>query len=514
VSAELPALLREIAATARRHPDREALVADGGSVGYAELDRRVDELAGRLLGAECRPGQLVGVVGHKSIEAVVAILAVLRAGAGYLPIDPRLPAARVAGILADAGCRLVLAGTAQDEQLLSRRPAGCQVRRPEQLPGPPARSLPDRIEPERIAYCMFTSGSTGRPKGVQVSHRAMAAFFAAVHPLLEVSAGDRCMNTSALNFDVSVVDLWYPLSRGATVLLTPLVPLPPLLVDLLEREDISCFAAVGSTLDLLCRYTDGLAGRRFPSLRRVMTGAEVLNPATVNAFLSAAPGARVINGFGPTEATCLVTAHVIDVPEPERTLPYPIGRPLAGVTVRFLAADGSLSEDGPGEILVAGAQLMSGYLNAPAATAAQLRPHDGIPFYHTGDLGYRGAHGLIEFAGRGDQQVKVRGYRVSLDEIGQALEGQPGVRRAFAAKVVDHRGQEALAAAVCADADPAPDERQWFATLADRLAAVLPPYMVPTRFLLLDELPTLASGKPDTAGIRRRLAEQPVSVRS
>ncbi|MER7210920.1 amino acid adenylation domain-containing protein [Streptosporangium sp. NPDC000239] len=514
----LPSLLGALSALAEDTPRRTALVADDRGVDYGELHERVQRTAAALVRRGVGPAQRIAVVGHKTVDAVVALLAVQRAGAAYVPLDPRAPAARLADLVADARCPLVLV-SATDTDLardLAERTGVLPLGVGEAAAEPATAPLPEEISPESVAYCMYTSGSTGRPKGVQIPHRAVDAFFAAVHPLLRVGPDDRCLNTSALHFDVSVVDLLYPLTRGATVHLAPAVPMPPLLNRLIEQERITYFAAVGSTLTLLADHARGFAGRDLSHLRRVMTGAEVLQPHTVQRWLAAAPQLVVINGYGPTEATCLVVAHPIDEREPDRTAPYPIGRPLDGVTVRFLRDDGHIDEEGPGELLVAGAQLMSGYLERPEEERRAFLDLDGTRFYRTGDQAHRDADAVLHFHGRRDDEVKVRGYRVNTQEVRQTLEAHRTVGRAFVTASRDGRGREILACAVTPPGAPASvpcgDESPLPALDADRARALrthlserLPGYMVPADFRLLDAVPLLSSGKPDVRGIVRRL---------
>ncbi|MBC3840146.1 amino acid adenylation domain-containing protein [Streptacidiphilus sp. 4-A2] len=350
---------------------------------------------------------------------------------------------------------------------------------------------------------------------MQISHRSIAAFFRAVHPLLEADGDARCLNTSPLHFDVSVVDLLYPLSRGATVHLSPALPLPPLLLGTLERERITHMAAVGSTLRLLAESSDGFRTRDISALRRLMTGAEVIDPRAVQQWLAAAPELTVVNGYGPTEATCLVLAERIDRREPGRTAHYPIGTPLPGVTLRFLATDGSADATGPGEIAVSGEQVMLGYLGRAEEEARVLTWIDGVRFYRTGDLGELRPDGSVEFHGRRDDEIKHRGYRVNLQEVKQALEQHPQVARAFAVQVVDAAGRGLIACALLpSDAPAEPVGSGWHLSAGDpeqitgihhHLRELLPPYMVPGELRVLSALPVLSSGKPDTAGIARAL---------
>jgi amino acid adenylation domain-containing protein len=526
VTKRLPRLLRALAAHARQAPGRTAVVDGERALSYLSLHDQAEKTAMALVRRGAGPDQRIGVVGHKTVDTVIAILAVLRSGAAYVPLDPHAPAARNAALIADAGCTVVLASGPEGADF-GRWAAAATNALPlsirAALSEPDGDPLPPGIAAADIAYCMFTSGSTGRPKGVQIPHRALDAFFTSVHPLLGVEPGARCMNTSAFHFDVSVVDVLYPLARGATVFLTPAVPLPPLLTGLIARERITHMAAVGSTLALLADRTGGFRDHDISSLRRVMTGAEVLSPEPVRRWLTAAPGAVVINGYGPTEATCLVIAYPITEREPTRDRPYPVGRPLSGVRVLFQRDDGLTDARGPGEILLAGDQVMTGYLGQPGEDERAFTTIGDSRFYRTGDLGHLHEDGDIRFAGRRDDEIKIRGYRVNLQEVRQALESHELIGRAFvcAATAADRRpvlvcavvprdpGRAAPAAAdprVVAENGPLPELDPGQArSVHEHLAARLPRYMIPADYRLLTTVPVLSSGKPDSAAIRQRL---------
>ncbi|GAA0679600.1 amino acid adenylation domain-containing protein [Kitasatospora atroaurantiaca] len=493
-------LLKALADHAHSAPDRCALAVPGRRVGYGQL---FDEARGVAAGLQRRgigSGDRVAVHGEKSIASVTAILGVLLSGAAYVPLDPAAPPARRRSLVEDAGAAAVLTARPKADQLAAELGS---VRAPV-----PVLAVEDQtsldgwrdvtVGPDDLAYVLYTSGSTGRPKGVCIPHRALDAFFGAVSGLLDLGPEAVCLNTSALHFDVSVVDLLLPLVHGATVHLGPAVPLPGVLLDLIERERVTHMAAVGSTLTLLAQHGNGLTGRELGSLRRIMTGAEVLNPATVQAWLAAAENVEVVNGYGPTEATCLVVAEPIARREPGRTEPYPIGRPLPGVRIAFRAPDGTVTADGPGEILVSGAQVMTGYLNRPEEERAAFQEVEGTRYYRTGDLGHLRPDGVIAFAGRADDEVKVRGYRINLNEVRGAVESHPAVAQAFAAASPDERDGLALVCAVRLRTEGGATD----ADLVAHVAGMLPRYMVPRDFVFVPEFPALSSGKPDTVRLR------------
>ncbi|MGX1670431.1 amino acid adenylation domain-containing protein [Streptomyces sp. NPDC055400] len=507
-------LLEAVARHGSERPTAVALRSGDVTLSYRDVVDSVERAAVGLAGLGIRPGERVAVLGTKSVPAVLALLAVLRAGCAYVPLDPKAPAGRLAGLLADAGCRVLLH---DDDVDVPWKADGVRALGLRELSGQRSGPLPEERDEDSVAYCLYTSGSTGHPKGVQISHRALGAFLRAVHPLLEAGPDARCLNTSALHFDVSVVDLLYPLWCGASVRIGPDVPLPARLAGTIERERITHLAAVGSTLALVATGTRGFAGRDISSLRRLMTGAEVLDPRAVNAWLAAAPGLTVINGYGPTEATCLAVAHLIAEYEPDRTEAYPLGRELSGITVRFLAGD-DVTTDGPGEILIAGDQVMNGYLARPEEEARAFIDIGDTRFYRTGDLGRRDSDGSVAFAGRRDDEIKHRGYRVNLQEIALALQSHPRVSRAFVAPGPHGSGRQELWCAVLWADAPASGEDVGRPLLvpatgadADELrrhaAELLPAYMLPGAYAKLSHLPVLSNGKPDVKTVKATLAK-------
>jgi amino acid adenylation domain-containing protein len=507
------ALAEALARHAAARPEQPALTSADAVLTYAELHATAGAVATGLRRAGLGPGDVIGVYGEKATSSVVAILGALCAGVAYVPLDPSAPPARRTFLVEDAGCRFVLCGQSRAGRVAAELDAVPVLVVEDLVESSEEPAPPVEVDPLDVAYVMYTSGSTGRPKGVRVPHGALAAFLANVDPLMGVTPESVCLNTSALHFDVSVVDLLYPLARGAHVYLGGAVPLPGAVLKLIESAGVTHFAAVGSTLTMLAQHGAGLGAHDLSSVRRIMTGAEVLNPATVQGWLAAAPHATVINGYGPTEATCLVIAYPIAEREPERQAHYPIGRPLAGTRIVFHTDDDRYTADGPGELLIAGDQLMVGYVDRPEEERAAFVDVDGVRHYRTGDLGRRDPDGIIHFIGRRDDEVKVRGYRINLNEVRRAVESHPHVARAFVAAVPDPREGLALSCAVLASGAPAdaapvtisPASEPFAAELADHVASVLPRYMVPRSFHLLTGFPLLSTGKPDSAALRRLL---------
>ncbi|MEI2778371.1 MAG: amino acid adenylation domain-containing protein [Tetrasphaera sp.] len=513
-------IVERIDAAAARAPKAPALTAGRTTLTYADLVRASWQVADDLVALEgdgsLRPGSpqdpsVVAVVGLKTPEAVAGLLGVLRWGGTFVALDPRAPLARQRQLLGDAGCEVVLAPAGSDPALLERLAAdGRQVI--------PVRSGKDDLHEQRTrrrrretgwyrrtheaaAYCLYTSGSTGTPKGVLIPHRALAAFFDAIPTVMPATEDSVWLNTSAFHFDVSVVDTWYPLTLGAHVHLSSAVLLPGSILGTIQRERVTHLAAVGSTLSLLAQRGNGLAAYDLSSVRRIMTGAEVLNPATVAAWLEAAPDAVVVNGYGPTEATCLVLAHEIDAAHADPAKVIPIGRELPGTTVRFLLdGSGAVAPCGPGEILIGGPQVMTGYHRRPDLSGVAFLHIGDQQFYRTGDYGRRDGDGVVWFDGRRDEQVKIGGHRVDLSEIRAALESHPGVVSALVWPEQDSRGKDILVASVEIRGEAAATTTD--ESLLARCRERLPAHMVPSWVTVQAAFPRLSSGKVDVVAVR------------
>lgn len=484
-------LARSLARHAATRPDAPALAAADRTLTYGELYLRATSIAGHLSRLGIGRGHLVGIVTEKQSDTVAAMVATGFVGAAYVPLDPAAPTLRARSVLDEVDPAIVLGNAAQYEPLPEHYVSL------DRISGAPAE--PVEVDPGDPCYVLYTSGSSGRPKGAVISFGAVAAFFEAVDRLMSVRPGSRCLNTSALHFDVSLVDLFYPLNQGAAVHLGGSVPIPGMVLRRIQDERITHMAAVGSTLTMLAEMGAGLDAWDLTSLEKIMTGAEVLRPQTVQKWLHAAPGSVVINGYGPTETTCLVTAEVIAERDLDRSRPYPIGTALEGSDITFLDARGEVSAAGPGEILIGGAQVMNGYLK-PSPGQDPFLTVDGKRYYRSGDWGLRRADGRIEFHGRRDAEVKLRGYRVNLGEVESVVESHPRVPEAvvFVTDAPDRRIICAYRAADSASAE----------AIAEFTSRRLPRYMRPEAWIPVDPWPRLASGKPDRKTIRSLCSEQ------
>ncbi|MFE5631612.1 amino acid adenylation domain-containing protein [Streptomyces sp. NPDC056543] len=488
-------------AQAARRPDAPAVVFEGTTLSYAELDRRAEALARRLRARGAGPEHFVAVAVPRSAELMVALLGVHKTGAAYLPLDLDYPADRVAFMLADSGARTVVTT------------AGASGRLPD-VPGL-AHVLVDRDEetadtptahagPDHPAYLIYTSGSTGRPKGVAVTHRAIVNRLAWMQDEYGLTVHDRVLQKTPSSFDVSVWEFFWALAEGATVVLARPDGHrdPAYLAELIATEHITTTHFVPSMLAAFVQVMEAAPGTPewARSLRRVFCSGEALTGADARrwAELTSCRGHGPVplhNLYGPTEAAVDVTYFPY---EGDDELAVPIGRPVWNTRLYVLDAFLRPVPDGvPGELYLAGVQLARGYHDRHGLTAERFVAdpfgEPGARMYRTGDLVSRRADGAVDYLGRTDRQVKVRGNRVELGEIEAALAALPGVARA--AVVV--RDGTLLGYAVPAAGGSGPATALDGEALHAALAAALPAAMVPTAVMALATLPLTPSGKLD-----------------
>lgn len=454
------------------HPDRIALSAPDGDLTYAQLDAAASRLASRLRALGVRPDDPVGVALPRSADLVVALLAVLEAGGGYLALDPYQPETGRATILADAGAKVVL--TPELVRELSEEPAA---------------GAPEPETSGSTAYFAYTSGSTGRPKGVCVPHRAVLRLVRGQRAL-PLDSGEVFAQLAPVAFDASTFEIWGPLLNGARLVVPPPGdPTPALLADLVGRQGVS---VLWLTAGLFHATVEAGIGR-LRGLRYLVAGGDVLSAAHADRALTELPGLTVINGYGPTENTTFTTCHRMTAPL--GTDRVPIGRPIDGTTVHLLDADLNPVPDGEiGELWAAGAGLAFGYHNDPVRTARQFRPDPRVPggrLYRTGDLAAL-RNGVLEFHGRVDDQVKIRGFRVEPAEIEAALRRHPEILDA--AVVAQERPDGRVPVAFYLG-----EITLTSAELREHLAELVSQYMIPAVFHRLEELPLTANGKVDRA---------------
>ena len=496
----VPAAVRE---QARRRPDAVAVLTPDGEIGYPELVGRADELARRLSAAGVGAGDRVAVCLPRGPALIWTTLGVMTAGAAYVPLSADEPPARTDRLLQRSEARTVITTSG----LAGRFPGSAVLmvdeRADEPAPGPDGSGpeylpLPEAPGPRSPAYVLFTSGSTGEPKGVMIEHHSVVAFSRHIAQAYRIGAGTRLLAFAAAGFDVSVFEWWAGLSAGATVVLAGDEERrsAQALQTLLERERVEVAELPPSLMPLL-------DPARLPDLRLVSVGGEAPAGSLVDDW---ATGRREFwNGYGPTEATVAVTLMRCTPPSGGRV--PPIGRPMPGHRAYVLDEDLRLVPDGVGgELCIAGPGLARGYLGRPAETAARFGPDPygapGTRLYRTGDRARWTGAGVLEFGGRTDDQITVRGFRIEPAEVEAALSTAPGVAQvAVAARDTSDGLRHLVAYVVPADPAQPPTTATVRAWAADRVAT----YLVPTRLVLLDRLPMTASGKRD----RARLPELP-----
>lgn len=487
-------------ARAAAHPEAVAVRGDDATATYGELAERADRLAAYLAEAGVALGDTVAICLEWSPDLLTAVLATLKAGAAYLPLDPEHPAARLEFMLRDGGARVLLT----HETMLPRLPeyAGpivCLDRDAAAIAARPAMAPPTQVAPEDLAYITYTSGSTGEPKGVAVTHRGVVRLVVDTD-YVHLGPDDVIAQLSSFAFDASTFEIFGTLLTGARLALIPraVVLDPVALCARLRSEGVTTMFITTALFNRIAAdVPDGLAG-----IGTVIFGGEACDPDSVRRVLETGPPQRLLHAYGPTENTTFSTTHEVTAVAPgARTVP--IGRPIANSTAYVLDAHGEPVPPGAvGEIYVGGDGLAQGYWRRPELTAERFVPHPfsgrpGERLYRTGDLARQLPDGVIEWVGRVDDQVKIRGHRVEPAEIEAALSRHPGVREAVVLARAGDDGQRRLVAWVATHDPETPtalDLREW-------LAELLPRALVPAQFVLMAALPLGPTGKVDRGAL-------------
>ncbi|MEV4518400.1 amino acid adenylation domain-containing protein, partial [Dactylosporangium sp. NPDC049525] len=492
-AAEVPAetLPGLFATQVARTPDAAAVVFEGVPVSYAELDGRANRLARLLASRGVGPESVVAVAMQRSAELVVGLLAVLKAGAAYLPVDPELPAERISFMIGDAGAACVLTDVASAGTV----PAGLGVPLvavdDPQVSGLPDGAVDVRVSPGQAAYLIYTSGSTGTPKGVVVSHAGIVNRLLWMQVQYGNSISDRVLHKTPIGFDVSVWELFLPLvSGGCVVVARPGGHREPgYLAGLIRDQHVTSAEFVPS---LLQAFLAEPAAAECASLRQVLSGGEELPAGLRDRFFEVLPEARLHNAYGPTEATIGVTSGEC---RPGAGGVVPIGRPMTNV--RAYVVDSRLCPVPPGvagELYLAGAQLARGYVGRAGLTAERFVADPFDPagcgrLYRTGDVVRWTGDGQLVYLGRVDEQTKIRGLRIEPGEIEAVIAGHPQVAQVRVIAREDTAGEKRLVAYVVGAVDGA--------ALREFAGTRLPQYMVPAAVMVLDALPLLVNGKLD-----------------
>ncbi|MFE4502176.1 amino acid adenylation domain-containing protein [Rhodococcus sp. NPDC056743] len=477
-------------------PDVVALVSGDSTLTYLQLSRRVDELARELVAAGAGPEQVVAVALDRSADLVAGLLAVLRIGAVYLPLDVDYPVERLEFMIEDAAPVCVLTSSDVAGQLPSTAPAVVLV--DNALTSSDVALAEPRSAGEHLAYVIHTSGSTGRPKGVMVSTANLAAFAETVIGDHWIRPGDRIVAVTTVSFDIAVLELLCPLAAGATVVLADrgTVRDPDALLDLMTRSGATVMQATPSLWRVVTEHEHAYRLRQV----RALVGGEPLPQDLADDLVTFCPSVR--NVYGPTEATVWATSAVL-----ERDDRVTIGRPWPDVHVRVLDDDlRNVPEGVAGELYLGGAQVVRGYLNRPDLTVTRFVADPSVPgarLYRTGDL-VRRRNGVLHFLRRADDQVKVRGFRIELGEVEGALCAVSGVSRAAATVRLDAAGIGTLHGYVVAEVGTGLDS----ALVRKEVALLLPEHMVPQTLTVLDELPLTLNGKVDRKALPETAPER------
>ncbi|MFD1324090.1 non-ribosomal peptide synthetase [Micromonospora sonneratiae] len=495
-----------VRARAIADPDAPAVIDGEEVLSYGELDRRAEALARRLLAAGVGPDVPVGLAVPAGPAAIVGILGVLRAGGAYLPLDPTHPPARLLSLLHDAAAPVTLVAAAEADRFADYPGTLLVVDRttpPESADEHPGRAAAGH--PDQLAYVIYTSGSTGTPKGVMVSHRTAVNLALAFADLHGIGPGDRLLMLPPLSFDASVGDIFPALASGAALVVhrRPAELTGPGLLALCAERQITLVDAPAA---LWIRWVADLVDAPPPPespLRVMMIGGEAAPTSAVRDWARITGGrVRVFNHYGPTEATvCATTFATLDATELPGVTHLPIGRPVPNVRVHLL--DGKLRPvpvGVGGEVYIGGTAPARGYLNSPGLTAQRFVPDPfgppGARLYRTGDLARHRPDGTLEFLGRTDRQVKIRGHRIEVGEVEAACAAQPGVAQAAVVVRDDGHGPRLVAYLVPAGAEPPS-----VAVIRSGLRQRLPDYLVPSGFAVLPELPLNSHGKLDQAAL-------------
>lgn len=477
-----------------QRPEATALLLGESRLSYAELERRSNQLAHRLIGLGVGPDILVGLCLERSFDVVAALLGILKAGGAYLPLEHNYPTERLAFMLADARARVIvtqssLVGVLPDWEgrlLLVDRERETLARESQDAPPSMARA-------GNLAYVTYTSGSTGRPKGVEIPHRAVTGLVCGVDyvRLGPESTLAHCANVA---FDASTFEIWGALLTGGRCALHPeAVPTGVGLSATIRGNGVTTmFLTTALFNSVVDEDPDILKG-----LRQLYVGGEALSVPHVRRFLEARPDTELFNVYGPTESTTFATAWRLHGPLGPEVRSLPIGRPIRDTRLYVLDPRRQPVPVGVvGELYIGGDRLARGYLNRAELTVEKFLPDPFVPggrVYRTGDLVRYLPNGAVDFVGRSDNQVKIRGFRIELGEIEAALTTHPGVAQAAVLVREDRRGQKMLVAYVVPQGGPAaPDEN-----LLEHLRRSLPKFMIPQHVIRLEKMPLNASGKVD-----------------
>lgn len=477
-------------------PGSVALVLGSERVTYAELNLRSNRLAHHLRSQGVGPDTLVGCCFERSMEMIVALLAVLKVGGAYVPIDPAYPKERFEFLLRDTQTKTMLTQHSL-ASALSDYQGMCLIVDDRWSVGPNSENPAPAGGSDSLAYVMYTSGSTGRPKGVMVEHRAVVRLVRNTN-YCSFGPDEVFLQFAPISFDASTLEIWGALLNGGRLAI--MKPGPASLSDLLDvvrEQNVTTLWLTAGLFNLIAEEKLG----NLHSLRQFLAGGDVLSPRHVRKALEQLPNCRLINGYGPTENTTFTCCHTMRAGEPVPE-PVPVGRPISNTQVYILDQDMRLVPPGTvGELYAAGDGLARGYLNDPGTTAQKFLPNPfasgdgGARMYRTGDLARWRSDGVVEFLGRADSQVKILGHRVEPGEIEAVLCEHEAIRQSCVVALRDQHGLNRLAAYYISEIGLSASELRSF------LAKKLPEFMIPSLFVQTTSFPLTPNGKIDRTAL-------------
>lgn len=497
ISRRMPSIPSLFEAAALSHPEATALSIGPIRLNYADLNRRANHLAHRLLSLGVSESSIVGVCMERSPELYIGLLAVLKAGAAYLPLDPESPPRRLSLMLQDTKAATLLVHPPSLARIAALDPCvpWISVEISGEITGIKSNPSID-VSPDDLAYVMYTSGSSGTPKGVRIPHRGVARLVRETN-YCEFGPGEVFLQLAPISFDASTFEIWGPLLNGGRLaIMPPGLPSLDQIGAAIKSEGVTTLWLTAALFHLMVdQRPDDLKG-----LRQLLAGGDVLSPSHVRKALSILDQGVVINGYGPTETTTFACCHRISCPEQigERV---PIGLPICKTTLHILDDNFAPRPAGEiGELWIGGQGVGLGYLNDPDLTrrkffADPFSKQPNARLYRTGDLARKRSDGVYEFLGRIDEQVKILGHRVEPAEIEKTLMNHPNVRAAAVIPLVDNRGEKRLAAYVVSD-HPIDGLKAY-------LAEILPAAWIPSSLIRVDSFPLNSNGKIDRAALPR-----------
>lgn len=507
-------------AACEEHANEPAVVDDDRVVTYREIWAQSNRLAHALSSVGVGPGHRVGMLGPKSIEIVAALYGVLRAGAAYVPLDPKAPRERLAYIASNCQLEVIvsagmeridqayLASSVEDLRHIVMVDDEAELDDVAVIGAGEVADMPEdhpavAVDPDALAYVLYTSGSTGYPKGVMLTHRNGLAFVDWAVNRLGLRASDRLSSHAPFHFDLSVFDLFGACSVGASVHLVPSMAsvFPTVLASFIRAHRLSVWYSVPSVLSMLVER-GALAQGDLPTLRELVFAGEVFPTRYLSELMRLLPHARFHNWYGPTETNVCTAYQVPSPPDPDEG-DIPIGMPIDGVEALVVDDEGlSIEEPGtPGELWVRGPTVMQGYWGDDARTNARMAVPSGVAgpsYFKTGDIVEWSESGDLRFLGRLDHQIKSRGYRIELGEIESALYRVDAVKECAVVAIPDDLISNRIRAIIAATGSTSRSD------IVEAISRYLPAYMIPDEFVFMEELPKTSTGKIDRPALEPR----------